>query len=199
MSKDKSSGSKVNPVITSRGSFKFLLDVLAWFVTFTASLTLIVAVALPRVFGATPYTIATGSMRPIYPQGTLVVSKKIPFDQIRIGDVITYQIESGIPTTATHRVVSVGSSLDGKKYLRTKGDANDSQDVAPVKPVQVKGRLWYSVPYVGHVSNILSTSQRELVVKLIAAALILYSLMMFGSSARSKMRGIRVDAKVDLL
>jgi signal peptidase I len=59
------------------------------------SLTAITALVLvPRIAGATPYTILAGSMMPDIPPGTIIAVKPTPFDQIRQGDVISYQIES---------------------------------------------------------------------------------------------------------
>ena len=129
--------------VTSRWFvLRWLLDVVAWFVLLAAILIIVASVVVPRVFGATPYTVATGSMEPRYPPGTLMVMKPRPIDEIRMGDVITYQLESGKPVVATHRVVSIGSSLTGEKYLRTQGDANDAHDPKPVRPVQVRGEHW---------------------------------------------------------
>ncbi|MFL6025080.1 MAG: hypothetical protein ACJ72O_17190, partial [Marmoricola sp.] len=68
---------------------------------------LALAVVVPKLGGATSYTILTGSMRPHMPPGTLVVVKPDKPDQVRVGDVLTYQIESGKKAVATHRVERV--------------------------------------------------------------------------------------------
>ena len=133
--------------VTSRWFvLRWLFDVVAWFVLLAAILIIVASVVVPRVFGATPYTVATGSMEPRYPPGTLMVMKPRPIDEIRMGDVITYHLESGKPVVATHRVVSIGSSLTCDKYLRTQGDANEAHDPKPVRPVQARCDLWYSIP-----------------------------------------------------
>ena len=72
-------------------------QVLAWFVIAGVLVLLTLAVLVPRVGGATPYTILTGSMEPGLPPGTLVVVKPVPADRIAIGSVITYQLDSGTP------------------------------------------------------------------------------------------------------
>ncbi len=66
---------------------------------------------MPRLGGATPYTVLTSSMEPEYPPGTLVVVRPVPIEEIGIGDVITYQLESGEPTVVTHRVVGLSTTL----------------------------------------------------------------------------------------
>ena len=45
----------------------------------------------------------TSSMEPGLPPGTLVIVKPIDPVDVRIGTVITYQLESGKPTVVTHR------------------------------------------------------------------------------------------------
>ena len=82
--------------------------VLGWVVTLAAVAAIALAVVVPRLGGATPYTVLTGSMRPGMPPGTLVVVRPIEPDQIATGMVVTYQLRSGDPTVVTHRVLSQG-------------------------------------------------------------------------------------------
>jgi signal peptidase len=68
----------------------------------------LVGVVAPLVLGATPYTVLTGSMRPTYPPGTMVVVRPVDVERVAPGDVVTYQLASGRPEVVTHRVVAVG-------------------------------------------------------------------------------------------
>jgi len=154
-------------------------QVLAWLVILGVALVLTVAVLGPRLSGATPYTVLTGSMRPTYPPGTLVVVKPVDPDRIRIGDVITYQLESSKPAVATHRVIEITHNLAGETRFTTKGDANESADADPVRPVQVRGKLWYSAPYLGYANNVVSARQRHWAVLIVALGLIGYAAAMF--------------------
>ncbi len=169
-----------------RGSLGWFGQVLAWLVILGVVSLLAVAVVVPRLAGATPYAILTGSMRPAYPPGTLVVVKPIDADHIRIGDVVTYQLESGKPAVATHRVTDIIRTLDGETRFTTKGDANESADAEPVRPVQVRGELWYAVPYLGYASTVVSGHQRQLAVYLVAAGLIGYAACMFVAATRER-------------
>lgn len=152
---------------------------------------LALAVVVPRLGGATSYTILTGSMRPSMPPGTLVVVKPVKPEQIRVGDVITYQLKSGDPTVATHRVVSVGYNLAGDLEFRTKGDANNAQDPWVVRPVQVKGVRWYAVPYLAWPTLKVGGNIRELVVMGAVGLLLLYALGSFAGAARDGLRSRR--------
>ncbi|WP_125778182.1 signal peptidase I [Antribacter gilvus] len=126
-----------------------------------AGAALLAGVLVPRLAGATPYVVTSGSMRPALPAGTLVVVRPADPSTIRIGDVVTYQLRSGDPQVATHRVVGVGSTTTGERTLVTRGDANTGTDPHPVREAQVRGVLWYHVPYLGRVSVLLSPAQRE--------------------------------------
>lgn len=152
-----------------------------------------ISVIIPAIGGGTAYTILTGSMRPGMPPGTVVVVRPTPVDQIRTGDVVTYQIESGQPTVATHRVIAVQTSLDGKVQLTTQGDANNAADPTPVNPVQVKGVRWYSVPYVGLPALAVNGDIRKLVVGGAVLVLFGYSAFSFGGAARDRMQSRRTD------
>ena len=125
-------------------------------------------------------------MRPSLPPGTLVVVSPIDAADIRAGDVITYQLESGKRRVVTHRVTKVGQSLRGDTIFTTQGDANNVADALPVMPVQVKGKLWYSVPYLGHVNDVLTGQQRERATYGAAGLLALYAAYMFTGPLRDR-------------
>ncbi|MDO9380340.1 MAG: signal peptidase I [Nocardioidaceae bacterium] len=169
-----------------------------WVRTISTALALMVALALlavmvvvPRLGGGTPFTILTGSMVPSYPPGTLVVTRPVPIDEIGVGTPITYQLRSGEPTVVTHRVVSIGIGPDGQKQLTTQGDANNAPDEDPVSPEQVRGAVWYAVPWLGHLNNALTGRQHQLLVWVVAAGLLAYAGFMLTSAALDRGRGRR--------
>lgn len=151
------------------------------------------AVVVPKVAGGSAYTILTGSMRPGMPPGTLVVDRPTPADQIRTGDVITYQLHSGEPAVVTHRVKAVGVTLNGKYSFIVQGDANNAPDPEPVMPVQIRGVRWYSIPYVAYPSLLVNGHVREVVVMGAVAVLIGYSLASFGGAIRDRRRRKQVE------
>lgn len=173
-------------------------QVLAWLVILGVVVVLAAAVLVPRLAGATPYTVLTGSMEPTYPPGTLVVVKPIAFDDIAIGDVITYQRESGKGDVVTHRVVGSGNRFDGERVLTTRGDANQVADRNPVQEVQVRGKLWYSVPYLGHVNNALTGRQRQWAVWAVSAGLVGYAAYMFVGALRDRRRSRQAPSAAQL-
>ncbi len=150
----------------------------------TAVAAVALAVVVPRLADATPYTILTGSMKPDLPPGALVVVR--PAERISLGDVITYQLKSGEDTVVTHRVVGQSVNAKGETTFLTQGDANDTPDFEPVRPVQLKGKVWYSVPYLGHVNNALTGNQRQKATYGVGGLLALYAAYMFISAVLDK-------------
>ena len=149
---------------------------LMWLLILSVVGVITAALLIPRVGGGTPYTVLTGSMRPTYPPGTLIVSKPVEPEDIQIGDAITFQLKSGEPTVVTHCVIATRMGEDGKLEFLTKGDANNTQDKDPVRAVQLRGRLWYAVPFLGHVNSALSGYQRQLATWAVGGLLGVYSI-----------------------
>jgi signal peptidase len=114
-------------------------------------------------------------MEPTLPPGTLLVVRPIDPAQIRVGDVVTYQLNSGKPAVVTHRITAITTTDTGARLFTLKGDNNAIADAGSVQQVQIRGRVWYSVPWVGYVNNVVNGQARVWIVPLIAAALFLYA------------------------
>jgi len=145
-------------------------------------------IIVPNLTGSMPLTVLTSSMEPGLPPGTLIVVKPIEPEKIAVGDVITYQIESGKAGVITHRVIGITNSSDGSRTFTLKGDNNDVADELQVLPVQVQGKLWYSVPWIGYVSNFVNGSAKTWLIPIIAIALFVYAGFMITSGIISAAR-----------
>jgi signal peptidase len=160
--------------------------VFAWLATLGIGAILAIAVLIPRIGGATPYVVLTGSMRPGMPPGTLVVVKPVSAANVGVGSVVTYQLTSGKPDVVTHRVVSMGFDGKGHRVFRTQGDANDAPDARWVRPVQIRGERWYAVPYLGYVTTLISGEQRQVALIAVVTFLIGYAAVMFIGAFRDR-------------
>jgi signal peptidase I len=113
------------------------------------ALGLAVALAgLPALFGGTALTVLSPSMVPTFAPGDVVVVRARPVAGIGVGDVITFTARdprSSSTRVVTHRVVGV----DPGPVFHTRGDANEDPDPNPVAAADVRGVLWYTVPWVG--------------------------------------------------
>lgn len=152
------------------------------------SLAAIVLIVIPMVTGSQTYSVLTGSMAPTYPPGTFLVVKPADFNSLQTGDVVTYQMESGRPDVVTHRIIGFSSGQDGERQLITQGDNNDLPDETPVMEIQVRGKLFYAVPYVGFLANALGQTDRSWVITTLAVTLIGFGIV-------SMVRGLLKDRR----
>ncbi|MFS3129540.1 signal peptidase I [Nocardioides sp. Bht2] len=172
--------------MSARRVLTSLRQVLVWTALLALTAVLLVAVVVPRIAGATPYVITTGSMEPELPPGTMVVVRPVEADEIGVGSVITYQLRSGEAAVATHRVVASSRNGRNERSWQTQGDANSVPDPEPVRPVQVKGELWYAVPYLGHAAGLLSADRRGQLIQGLAVVLVWYAALMFVGVMRER-------------
>ena len=182
-----------------RGLLYYIGMGLSWGLLAFVALVAALVIVVPAVTGSTPYTILTSSMEPGLPPGTLVVVKPIDPDEIVMGTVLTYQLESGEPTVVTHRVVAIqGETVaDGERQFITKGDANSAADEKPVKEVQIRGAVWYSVPWIGWINNLVNGDMRAVIIPIIATGLFVYAGWMIVSSRLEKRRKARQTSEAD--
>jgi signal peptidase len=82
---------------------------------------------LPRTGWYRPVTVLSGSMRPAFAPGDMVVVTPEPSRDVRVGQVISYRIPVGDHHVQSHRVIKVIRRGD-RVSVRTKGDANASPD-----------------------------------------------------------------------
>ncbi|MDK1360209.1 signal peptidase I [Arthrobacter sp. zg-Y1219] len=142
-----------------------------------AAMAALILVVVPMITGSQTYSVLTSSMAPKYAPGTFLVVKPVPFEELGVGDIITYQIESGSSAVITHRITAVGSEQSGETVFTTKGDNNSVEDELPVREIQVKGKLFYAVPFVGFIANGLGNSDRGAVAQWGAVALLGYGVI----------------------
>lgn len=93
------------------------------------------------IMGYRVFTIATGSMEPVYNVNDVIIVKETEYKSLKIGDDVTYLgNSSGLENMIiTHRIVE----KDEKEgSLVTKGVANDTKD-PKIKSNQVFGKVVY--------------------------------------------------------
>jgi signal peptidase len=102
------------------------------------------------LFGYQPTLVASGSMTPTFLVGDVVVTRPVPPEEVKVGDVIRYQ-DGAFDTI--HRVVEVQAVPGGFTFI-TRGDTNDRND-PPVPESAVKGVVVFNLPKIGWVTIIL--------------------------------------------
>ena len=154
---------------------------------------------VPMVIGAQRYTIVSGSMEPGIPVGSLVVVQPRQIDDVGMGDVITFQLESGESAVATHRVVGEGRTGDGERLLVTQGDVNSTADSAPVQAAQLRGVLIYTVPLLGWMNFLISGELRTWVLAVVSGSLVIYAVWMFVGAWLDRRRRLSAEATAPAL
>ena len=124
-----------------------------WGITSTVLVTLVVLAAIflmgSRVVGYRVFNIVSGSMEPEYSVGDLIYVKEVDPETVKPGDVITFVLNEDL-VVATHRVVRVDAE---KQRFYTKGDANETEDSAPVHFNNLVGIPQFAIPGLGYVSD----------------------------------------------
>ena len=105
------------------------------------------------VGGLRMYNVASGSMRPEYEIGDILITKKVPKEEIDIGDNITYLGKLGEidGLIITHKVQSIREEGDNTYYV-TKGIANDNYD-PEVSYDQIYGKVVYKTKILSFISK----------------------------------------------
>ena len=98
-------------------------------------------------------TVLSGSMRPTFDAGDIVVATPARVSDLRSGDIIVYLAPPPNSAVVSHRIVSVRP--DGDSVLvQTRGDANPVADPWTARlPAGTAWRVRYVVPRLGRVLN----------------------------------------------
>ncbi len=126
-------------------------------------IALYIPITVPKFLGYGEYTIISGSMEPTIPVGALVYVTSADTTEVYEGDIITFDSNGSV---VTHRVAAIND--DGS--FTTKGDANDSADLASVYPTAFIGKVSAYVPLLGYVATFLSSSAGRVIMALVLVA-----------------------------
>lgn len=114
------------------------------YLTILIGFIVIVIFLVPKLFGIKPYIVVSGSMEDAIKTGSVAyVNTKVPAKEIKIGDVIAFNIGS---KQVTHRVIEIHDD----NSFTTKGDANKVVDANRVKFANYSGKTVFSIPYIGY-------------------------------------------------
>jgi signal peptidase I len=137
------------------------------------AVALFLAIALlPRLGLYRPVTVLSGSMRPTFSPGDMVIVTPEPVSAVRVGQVISYKVPTGIHQVETHRIVRI---LRGGSHpvVQTQGDANNWPDPWTAKLEGTTAwRMRAVVPSLGYVVNWLRGGSLRTAAIIVAPALL---------------------------
>ncbi len=110
------------------------------------------------VGGFSMFRVATGSMEPEMPVGTLLISQRTDIEDIKINDVVNFRSRDNgmLGMVITHRVVKVYEDSEGSIFLETKGDANKYADAKLVDEENLIGKVIYATGEGNFFANLIS-------------------------------------------
>jgi signal peptidase len=98
----------------------------------------------PVPFGYQPIWCMSNSMAPTFHEGALCyIDTNYDVNTIEVGDIIAYELSNG--SMVTHRVHDITEN-----GIITKGDANESEDFAPISRDQIIGKNALQLEQVGN-------------------------------------------------
>lgn len=140
---------------------RFAMRIVSWAATIilVAALLALSTLGVAIATGLKPAVIRTGSMRPHYPPGTLILVKPTPANQLRLHQVITFtDPDNPKRGVVTHRIVKI-EQIKGVPVFTTQGDANPVPDTWRLRLASDAGLLKYHVPVAGKLSFLVRTKQ----------------------------------------
>jgi len=97
--------------------------------------------------------VVSGSMRPGFAVGGVVISERIPVDQLVVRDVMVFASPDNPAELIVHRIIAMSKNKSGQWAIKTQGDANNVRDPWTLT---IRGNYAYvvrwSLPLLGYVA-----------------------------------------------
>lgn len=114
------------------------------------------------------FKVISGSMEPSIRTGSIVFVEHINPKNIQKGDIVSYFPENNEDSIVTHRVLEINN-----EFITTKGDANNIGDLDKITPERIRGKVVFSLPFVGYLLNWLKTPPGFIITVVIPALYII--------------------------
>ena len=118
----------------------------------------------PDFFGYKSFVIVSGSMEPTILKQDAILVKKVPEEEIKVNDIISFTTKN--QTNVTHRVIRIEKENGTKKYT-TKGDNNNTEDKEKITYEQIEGNYQLKINQFGIVTQILKSKITLLILVII--------------------------------
>ena len=132
---------------------KKAVSIFQWLLT--AILVLVVLLLIFTVFNPIKsfqiFRVMSGSMEPKIKVGSVVFVQKVKPETLKEGNIITFTSREDPNISITHRLIAT-EEKEGQTVFKTRGDANNSDDITETLPGQIKGKVVFSLPFLGYLS-----------------------------------------------
>lgn len=175
-----------------KGNQKGRIVPLACNVIGTLLVLLVFALALPlsvpRFLGYEIYDVVSGSMEPAIPTGSVIYVRKVEPAEVQVDEIIAFYDRGSV---VAHRVVINRSSLG---EFVTKGDANNTEDLAPIPYANLIGVVALHVPYVGEVMALYASNVGKIYLVLTLACGIMLNVL---ADQLRRQRSLRIRRELE--
>lgn len=120
------------------------------------------------LFGYKGFIVLSDSMQPAFAAGDYIINQVTPFEEVKLGDTITYLDAQEV--VVTHRVVGEEAG-----ELLLKGDGNDFTDQTLVNTENYVGKHRYTIPKLGSLMVKLSQPLVLVGISLLFLVLLIYN------------------------
>jgi signal peptidase I len=128
--------------------------------------------------------VVSGSMRPGFAVGGVVVSERVPVDQLAVRDVIVFHRPDKPSEQMVHRIIKIAKGSSGQFLINTQGDANSVRDPWMLT---INGKYAYqvrwSLPLIGYAAVAYENNRG---VALLAAGVVLIAVAAVGVLKRRR-------------
>ena len=172
-------GKKIANVITTVLLIVLVLLVLAMFAMRLTGRT-------PSIFGYQVYRVSSDSMEPELMIGDVILVRSVPADEIKKGDIITYNSLQGETRgrSITHRVVSEPEITGDRYFYQTKGDVPGATPDPQITYDQVEGKFICKIPVIDKLYSFFLTPYG--LISIIAVIVIMFGYEMISLMASNK-------------
>ena len=161
-----------------------------------AACVAVIWIGITAYFGAQNpiYVVSSGSMYPeLAMHDIIVISGHVPFEDVKIGDIIVFDRPKDHDKVIVHRVVAVVD--DNPKTLRTKGDNNQNSIVGtdyPITKEEYIGTVVHVIPQVGFITKILQPPINYIIIAVIIGVMIIRQIV------KNKKKALMEQIKTEL-
>lgn len=122
------------------------------------------------------YVVLTGSMIPNILVNDVVITKKVPSDELKVGDIITFKSTDArfYGVIITHRIIEAYKDQTTNSYtFKTQGDNNNVADNVLVENDNILGKVILKIPKLGYIQYFLARQGGWIFVILIPSLIVI--------------------------
>lgn len=110
------------------------------------------------IAGYSAFTVLSSSMEDTYPKGSLIITRSVDANELKIGDDITYMASA--TSSITHRIIGITENYlgTGARGFETQGTMNENPDKEPVAAANVVGQVIFCSVLLGQAATFVSAN-----------------------------------------